>query len=201
MAIDTRPLERAGLHLPPGEVEREVSRALADVVPPYGPPDPSLTWPEDEYAAFLRAGVPPEDVAPLSPDALPPEVRSAARLASLTATALPVAAVAERLGLDASSVRRRLAAHTLFGVMVDGAWRLPLFQFTDDGAAVVPGFAALAPLLAELHPLDVFNWFTTPHVDLVLGEEDERLSPRDWLLSGGLVEDLLPLIAELRGDG
>jgi hypothetical protein len=80
----------------------------------------------------------------------------------------------------------------------DGAWRLPLFQFTDALERVVPGFGDLVPLVAGLHPVDVATWFTSPHLDLTVGD-DARVSPRDWLLGGGDMEVLRPLVDELHG--
>jgi hypothetical protein len=82
-------------------------------------------------------------------------------------------------------------------VRVDGAWKLPLFQFTDELDAIVPGFGEVAPALSDLHPVDVFNWFTQPHVDLEAA--NQTLSPRDWLITCGDPTRLLALIDELRG--
>jgi hypothetical protein len=113
-----------------------------------------------------------------------------------------VSQAAANLNVDPSRIRQRLAARTLFGVRVEGSWRLPRFQFTDDGAHLVPGFGTIAPDLADLHPLDVAVWFTTPHADLVVSVSDDEevaVSPRDWLLAGGHPEQLLPLADELRG--
>jgi hypothetical protein len=102
--------------------------------------------------------------------------------------------------VDPSRVRQRLAAGTAYGIRVEGRWRLPRFQFTDDGRRLVPGFGKIAPRLTELHPLDMATWFTTPQSDLVLGVADAEeiaVSPRQWLLGGGEPNDLLPLIDEL----
>jgi hypothetical protein len=92
-----------------------------------------------------------------------------------------------------------LVDRTLYGIRLELGWRLPLFQFADDLASVIPGFGAIAPGLAGLHPVCVANWFTLPHVDLVVGEDDRRVSPREWLLAGGDARDLRPPVEELHG--
>src|SRR5439155_6097676 len=104
---------------------------------------------------------------------------------------------ATRLGFAASTLRHRLAAPSVYAVRVNGAWKLPVFQFTDNLDAIIPGFGELAPGLVDLHPIAVFNWFTSPHVDLEVA--DRRVSPREWLLSGGNPQRLLALLDEVRG--
>ena len=48
------------------------------------------------------------------------------------------------------------------------------------------------------HPVAIQNFFASPNPDLYLDEGEERpLSPRDWLLSGGGPEVLVPLAEEL----
>jgi hypothetical protein len=85
------------------------------------------------------------------------------------------------LGVDDSRVRQRLAERTLYGIKLRSGWRLPLFQF-DDGQAV-PGIDVVFPCLDPgLHPVAVYQWFTTPAPDLLL--DDQPVSPRDWLRAG-----------------
>jgi hypothetical protein len=134
---------------------------------------------------------------PLPADVVPPEVQTAAKLASILASALTISDAATRLGVDASTLRHRLAARTLYTLRVDGTWRLPLFQFTDTLDAIVPGFGELAAALGDLHPIDVFNWFTLPNVDLEVAERS--VSPREWLLSGGNPKRLIGLLEEVHG--
>ena len=199
MALSTVALERAGIHVGVEELEALVNAAVEQALPPYPPVDARAVLAPTELALLADAGVADEELAPLDAGVATPELRTAARHAALLASALTVQEAARRLGVDGSRVRQRLARRTLYGVRVDGAWRLPLFQFTDDGAAVVPGFGELAPALADLHPVAVAVWFTAPHVDLAVGEDDTRVSPRDWLLGGGDARELLPLVEELHG--
>jgi excisionase family DNA binding protein len=204
--LSTAALERAGIHVAVKDLEDLVNAAVEQALPPYAPVDARRALPPAELAFFRDAGVALDELAPLAAGTETPELRTAARYAGLLASALPVQEAARRLGVDGSRVRQRLADHTLYGIRMGNAWRLPLFQFTDDGTGVVPHFGELAPALVGLHPVDVATWFTTPHVDLVVGAvanaatgEDVRVSPRDWLLGGGDVRLLLPLVEELRG--
>ena len=169
---------------------------------PYPPlPDARVGLPAAMREALYALGVSADDLAPLRPEEHRADLEAAAEHAGLAASALTVAQAAERLGLDPSRIRQRLAARTLIGLRVEGSWRLPRFQFTDDGRGVVPGVGALAPHLTGLHPRDGATWFTTPQADLALaaGDEEIAVSPRDWLLGGGGPRQILPLVDELRG--
>ncbi len=197
MPLNTAPLERAGLRITEEDLEATFSEALAAVLPPYPTLDAREALPADELAFLQQAGVTLDELAPLPADVVPPEVRTAGKLASILASALPVPDAAERLGVDASTLRHRIAARSVYAIRVNGAWRLPLFQFTDALDAIVPGFGELALALGDLHPVDVFNWFTLPHVDLEIAER--RVSPREWLLSRGSPQRLIALLDEIRG--
>ncbi len=101
----------------------------------------------------------------------------------MVVTDLSVAQAARKLGIDESRVRHRLSERTLFGTKVRGTWVLPAFQFSTDGP--VPGIEQVLPHIpADLHPVALLNWFTLPEPDLVVGEEETPVSPRDWLLMG-----------------
>jgi len=197
MPLNTAPLERAGFHISEEDLESMFSEVLAAVLPPYPSLDAREALPADELAFLQRAGVALDELAPLPADVVPPEARSAGKLASILATALPVPEAAARLGIDASSLRHRIAVPSVYAVRANGAWKLPLFQFTDTLDAIIPGFGELAPALADLHPVDVFNWFTVPHVDLDIA--GRRVSPRAWLLSGGTPKRLIALVDEVHG--
>lgn len=198
MPLSTAALERAGIHVSIEDLEALLNAAIEQVLPPYVSVDARQALPSVEVAFLLDAGVSADELAPLDAGAAAPELRTAAKSAGLLASALSVRQAAQRLGVDGSRIRQRLADRSLYGVRVDGAWRLPLFQFTDDGKGIVPAFGEIAPALVDLHPADVVTWFVSPHVDLEIGE-DTRVSPRDWLLGGGNVRVLIPLIEELRG--
>jgi hypothetical protein len=198
MPLSTVALERAGIHVAVQELESLVDAAVEQALPPYGAVDARQALPPGEIAFFRDAGVTLEELAPLDAGVKTPELHTAVRYAGLLASALSVQQAARRVGVDGSRVRQRLAGRTLYGVRVDGSWRLPLFQFTDDGQSIIPGFGELVPLVEGLHPVDVATWFVMPNVDLVVGE-DAHVSPRDWLLGGGDVQMLIPLVDELHG--
>ena len=121
-----------------------------------------------------------------------PLVRTAADYAAVLATSLGIAELAQRLGVDESWVRRRIARHSLVAVQDGAAWRLPLFQLDDLGGQLVPGLAAVAPRLANVDPVAVARWFTLPHPDLV-DVAGRAISPRAWLLG----EEVAALADEL----
>ncbi len=55
--------------------------------------------------------------------------------------------------------------------------------------------AALSP---DLHPVEVYSWYTEPDPDLFLGDEvDTCVSPLAWLRSGGSVMRLTMLARRL----
>ena len=212
MPLSTAALERAGIHVAVEDLEALVNAAVKQALPPYPAVDARQALPLAERAFLLHAGIAPDELAPLDAGVQTPELHTAATYAGVLATALSVQEAARRLGVDASRIRQRLASHTLYGVRVDGMWRLPLFQFTDDGRRVIPGVGDLAPAFEGLHPVDVATWFTSPHVDLVVGaggaagtardaadRTATNVTPRDWLLGGGAARPLLPLVEELRG--
>lgn len=121
---------------------------------------------------------------------------TAARYAALLASALTEAEAAELLGVSEGRVRQRVAEGTLYVVRAGKERRLPRFQFAAEGEVAHVG-EVLRVLAADAHPVSVERWFTEPDPDLYLSEEGDPVSPRDWLLSGGLPEALKPLAAEL----
>jgi hypothetical protein len=197
MPLNIAPLVAAGVHVSEEDLVTAVNEALAAVVPPYPTIDAREAMPADELAFLQRAGIAPDELAPLPANVVPPEARTATKLASIYATALTVPEAAARLGIDASTLRHRLAVPSVYAVRAEGIWKLPLFQFTDTLDAIIPGFGDLARSLTDLHPVDVFNWFTQPHVDLEV--EERHVSPRVWLLSGGTADRLIALLDELCG--
>jgi len=132
--------------------------------------------------------------------ALPVLTATAADYAALLATALSVPGLARRLGVDQSRVRQRIARHTLVAVKDGATWRLPLYQLDDTGQQLVPGLAAVAPHLAEVHPVVAASCFTLPHPDLA--DDDGRpVAPRLWLLGGGDSGEVALLADELHDRG
>lgn len=188
--------ERLGLRVGEQEFEGLVEEALATFLPERAPRAARSALGEREAAALEEAGLSFERHAA---GAESPLVRTAAEYAALVASALTVPQAAQRLGVEPSRVRQRLVKHTLYGIKQKAGWRLPLFQFAERGT--VPNFEAVAPRLSGLHPVAVARWFTTPHADLVVGEEEQPVSPRAWLETGRDPGRVAALADELHGLG
>jgi hypothetical protein len=121
-----------------------------------------------------------------------PLTRSITDYMALLETSYSTSQAASYLKVDASRIRQRLREHSLFGIDYDGEKRLPRFQF--ERKQVVPGIReVIAALPADLNPLDVAEWFLSPNPDLEVGESENPLSPRDWLLRGASVETVVKL--------
>jgi excisionase family DNA binding protein len=190
MVLSTAAFERAGIHVDPDELDRFLAEAVAAVLPA-SPLVAGTELTPDEAAALERGGLRPSPPAARVRRVL---VRSVAAYAALAGTAYTVAEAAHLLGIDASRVRHRLAARTLYGIRSGGGWRLPRFQF--EGSTTVPGIQRIFPRLEPgMHPLAVARWFTTPDADLAV--DDVALSPRDWLLAGGDPDVVARLAASL----
>ncbi len=191
MTISAAALERVGIRVSPDELEEMLLDVVTHMLPVSAGIDPRHELTPLEAAALARGGF---DIAPVGHDRADPIGRTAAAYAALLATSLTVAEAAQVLGVDASRVRQRLAARTLYGIKTRGGWRLPRFQFDADGA--LAGVELVLPHVdPDLHPLALAGWFDMPNVDLLL--DDEPVSPRDWLRSGGHTAVVAELAAAL----
>ena len=193
MATVADVLERAGVGVSETEFARLVEAALTELGPePTGDPRAGLT--ADEAAALEAVGA---DLRPRRRRETDPRAGSAAAVAAVLADTLSVTEVARRLGVDASRIRHRLAAHTLVGIRRTGGWRLPRWQFGVDGLPL-PGLpVVMRALPADAHPLVVAQFFATPQPELVLGRK--TVSPRDWLAGGGDPAPVAALALALAG--
>jgi hypothetical protein len=168
-------LTRAGLRVEADEfmsLVEDASRRLAPV-----DPRPGDYFSGDQRTALESVGL---DLSPLRSGERDVRARTVALQAVLRDTALTVAGAAERIGVDSSRIRHRLAEAQLAGWKDRGGWRLPVWQFTDDD--VLPGLATvLAAVPADQPTLVVAAFMTTPQAAL----GDPPATPRDWLLAGG----------------
>ncbi|HEY4238883.1 MAG TPA: hypothetical protein VGM88_03675 [Kofleriaceae bacterium] len=111
--------------------------------------------------------------------------RSRVELELLIRGSFTIDQAAKALAVTTSRIRQRLSAgRTLFGLKEGRGWRIPKFQFASKGKLVRNIDVVLPHVRADAHPLVVKNWFTLPHPDLVIGNDDQRVSPIDWLASG-----------------
>ena len=186
-------LERIGAEINSSEFDRLVVAAMEQMFPARPLRDPRRDLSTPEIAVLQQGGF---DLKPQPLDSAHPLIRSAAAYSALLASSLSVSQAAARLHVEDSRIRQRLGERTLYGIKLKAVWRLPRFQFTDEG--MVPGLGMVLPHLdPALHPLSVLGWFTTPNPDLVYGEDEEPVTPLDWLHAGYPVEPVSELAANL----
>lgn len=135
------------------------------------------------------------DLSGLSEQAPNPEEVTASRYAAIYARALTVSEASKRLSVSPGRIRQRIAGRTLHALRVSGGgWRLPLWQFTDEG--LLPGLEQVLPALPEqLHPMSVFGFMHQPFSDLDIN--GTAVSPVDWLATGGDAGPVAELAASL----
>ena len=108
-----------------------------------------------------------------------------------------------------SRIRQMITRRTLYSVLLNNRRHIPAFQFVqrggstrETGASRSPADGSLVPNIAkvnaalpeDLHPIEVQAWYTQPHADLFIGDDvDARVSPLDWLRSGGDVNKVAQL--------
>ena len=119
-------------------------------------------------------------------------VETLGRTARLISTAYSASEAAERLGVNESRIRQRRADRTLWAIEDRDGWVFPALQFEDEAGrrGQIRGLdQVLRVLPADLHPLSVAGFLTTPQADLRIG--GQPVSPLAWLRSGG---DVGPVI-------
>ena len=102
------------------------------------------------------------------------------------------------LDVSTGRLRQRLSSknRTLYGIKDGRAWRIPKFQFVKR--KLVRGIEDVLPhVRRDAHPLAVRTWFTSPHQDLVEGEDERPVSPIEWLSSGRPSEVVAALAEEI----
>ena len=145
--------------------------------------EPEQELPPEELELLRNGGFSTKREALGSED---PVFRGALDFSALIVSAVSTKEAAALLEVDPSRIRQRLIGPrpSLYGVKWRGAWLLPRFQFA--GKAEIPGFDEVVPHLdPRLNPVAVARWFLSPSPDLVVEKDDEEpMSPRDWLLAG-----------------
>lgn len=109
------------------------------------------------------------------------------------ATALGTKEVADRLKIDETRVRHRLAKDGLYSIKVDGRHRFPEWQFTEDASTLLPGLKQVIQALpGDLDPASVEGLMTSEQDNLLL--RGKPVTPREWLQAGGSVDDVIDVI-------
>ena len=175
------------------ETLNAVLRRVLDAMPTLLHGETATELSVGERQVLIDAGVNLE-TAPRA-DALAATV---ALYAAIIDTSLTTQTTAERLGTPQNRVRQMIARRTLYSVLLDNRRYIPLFQF-DKAGGLIPNITKVnAALPDDLHPVDVYDWYTKPDTDLVVGEDvDAPLSPLTWLGSGGDVKSVLVLARRL----
>lgn len=125
--------------------------------------------------------------------------RSRIELEVLIRNSLTIEEAAKALRVSTSRIRQRLSSKhpTLYGIKEGRGWRIPRFQFVSKGK-LVRGIEAVMPhVRRDAHPVVVRDWFTTPHQDLVVGGNDECVTPKAWLSAGRSAGVVAELAAEI----
>ncbi len=127
-----------------------------------------------------------------------PLADTAVKYAAIITRSLSTRAVSQRLGLTPGRVRQMIADHSLYSFLIDGNRCIPVFQFGEDDR-LIPNIIRVNKVLnPRLHPVEVYNWYHLPHLDLFLNQNiDTIVSPLDWLKGGLNVEVVIRLAARL----
>jgi hypothetical protein len=105
---------------------------------------------------------------------------------------------AKLLDVNPSRLRQRLGQRTLYGIKEGRSWRVPRFQVDAKKRKLVRGIEKVLPRIRQdAHPLEVVTWFSIPHQDLVVGENEEPVTPLDWLVGGRSPETVAELADEI----
>ncbi len=190
-AVET--LQKAGVRITPQELDELMTRVLVDIVRISLPLNPRDEMTGAAAAALERGGLSLEPLSAMGPD--DPIIKTAALYAGLIAASLTVTQASGILGVGTSRIRQELYNHTIYGIKDVGGWRLPNWQFNDEMTGLLPGVRRVLPHIdRHLHPVGVYRWFTSPHPDLFIDEDEEVvLSPRDWLRTGRSSETVAEL--------
>jgi hypothetical protein len=155
--------------------------------------DESTILTSSEQAALAGGGV--ENLS--DDDLRVVQAQAAMDYDALLRTSLTIGEAAERLGVNASRIRQRLAERSLYGLKDGNRWVLPAFQFGRKG--LVPGVGVVVRKLPPgIGAVAVARWFGSPNPDLCTRDEQERaLTPLHWLLGGNPPEAAAELAAAL----
>ena len=175
------------------EALNESLRAVLESMEPlaYGDSNSGLTTGEQ---AVLRAGG--MTLEPIPGD--DPLADTAVKYAAIVTRSLSAEDARQRLGISASRVRQMIANWSLYSFLIDGKRYIPDFQFGPKDK-LIPNIARVNKALnPRMHPVEVYNWFHLPNVDLYLDDNMEAtVSPLDWLNIGRDIDLLLQLTTHL----
>ena len=163
---------------PPEDLNKALRHAIESMHRTlYAPSSGELTL--AEQALLEKAGVDIDE----HPNREDPMMAYATDFAAILSTSLSAAQAAKRLhDVTAVRVRQLIREGTLFAIRIEGRWKIPIFQFEDNG--LVPNIGIVNATLPEtLDAVSVLRWYTTSDPDLETST-GTTLSPIDWLKAG-----------------
>ncbi len=143
----------------------------------YAPSKDELTPPE--LAVLQQAGADIDE----HPERDDPVSTYVAAFGAILATGLtPAKAAAQLGGITQVRVRQMIGEGALYAVRVGGRWKIPVFQFGNDG--LVPNIGAVNAVVPQaLDAVSVLRWYTAPDPELET-PDGHVLNPLDWLKAG-----------------
>ena len=126
-----------------------------------------------------------------------PLAKTAVKFAAIVKRSLTSKTVSRRLGLTPGRIRQMIADRSLYSFLIGRNRYIPDFQIEDN--RLVPNIAGVNKALPlQMHPVEVYNWYRLPNVDLYLDKDiDDTVSPLDWLTGGQDVEQVVFLANRL----
>jgi hypothetical protein len=174
------------------DFELQAVRVIEEAWHPTTADDSSSAFTAEEAAILAAGGF---DLTPSRPGEPDLFLQTATLLALIEVKAAPVADVAAALGVSRTRVRQRANERTLYAVRVDDEWRFPLWQFDGEGRPI-RGVGTVMPALPhDMHPVAVWRFMSEPSPDLEI--LDRKVSPLEWLRSGGDPDPVAAVAREL----
>ena len=168
-------------------------RLVLDTMPTllYGEAEAELT--AEEQAILKEGGIDLDTVIVRDPLA-----ETAVKYAAIIESSQSIKEAAASMGKAESHLRQMIARRTLYSLLLDNRRYIPVFQFTKAGALVQNIAKVNAVLRSDLHPVEVFEWYTESDSDLFVNDdEDQTVSPIVWLSNGFDVKPVVVLAKRL----
>jgi hypothetical protein len=142
----------------------------------------------EEERILEEAGL---DMTPLPEDGRDPlEEGRRLFLELVTSGSFSVAEVAYNLNRPQATISSWIDDRRLFAIWHEGRWRVPKFQFSEDGRELIPGIEEVNMRIPiDSYPLGIERWYRMGDADI--NGEDQSLSPLEWLRSGRDLETVV----------
>jgi len=118
----------------------------------------------------------------------------ASEYAVLVETALSQKSVSQNLNVTTSRIRQRIDSGSLYAIQLEKGRVCPAWQFYEG--RTLPGLEQVLSVIDKsVNPLVIQRFFTTVSADLESDKLGTVLTPRDWLITGHDVNEVM-LLAE-----